>query len=289
MNASAVNIILLVFVILTWGYSWVLMKIGLGYAEPLTFATWRCAIGAVALIVYMKYRGIKWPRIGQWPDFIMVGLFQTTLMFGFMLFGMKRVTAGKTSVLLYTMPIWTILLVHFYLKEKLNTHKWIGVISGSSGILAILGWDVIAHQNLHILTGELFIIIGAISWAVANIWVKKHMAGGDVYMVSTLQLTFGTLGLLLIAIPTQGVFNVEWTAYSIYILLFTGLIASAVDFTIWFYLIKKLDIGITTFSSMLVPVFGLLFDWMILGNRPDAGIIIGGILILAGIYKVSRK
>ena len=139
------------------------------------------------------------------------------------------------------------------------------------------------------MTGELLIIIGAVSWAVSNIWVKKRMIGENVYAVSTLQLTFGTLGLLLLAIPTQGVLNVDWTPYSIYILLFTGVIASAVDFTIWFYLIRKLDINIATFSSLLVPVFGLLFDWLMLGNRPDLGVIIGGVLILAGIYKVSRK
>jgi len=289
MNSAVINVLLLIFVILTWGYSWVLMKVGLGYTKPLTFAAWRCAIGAVTMIVYLKMRGIDWPHVRRWPDYILVGLFQTTFMFAFMLFGMERVTAGKTSVLLYTMPIWTILLVNFYLKEKIGTSAWIGVALGSLGILSILGWGVITKQSLHVLTGELLIIIGAVSWAVSNIWVKKRMTGENVYAVSTLQLTFGTLGLLLLAIPTQGVLNVEWTPYSIYILLFTGVIASAVDFTIWFYLIKKLDINITTFSSLLVPVFGLLFDWLMLGNRPDWGVIIGGVLILAGIYKVSRK
>ena len=79
------------------------------------------------------------------------------------------------------------------------------------------------------------------------------------------------------------------TLYAIYILLFTGIIASAVDFTIWFYFIKKLDINITTFSSMLVPVLGLLFDWLMLGNPLDYGVIAGGIFILAGIYMVSKK
>ncbi|MEQ9617865.1 MAG: DMT family transporter [Deltaproteobacteria bacterium] len=289
MNNTAINIILLVFVILTWGYSWVLMKIGLGYAEPLTFAAWRCAIGAAALIAYMKFRGLEWPAVKSWPDYIMVGLFQTTLMFGFMLFGMKRITAGKTSVLLYTMPIWTILLVHFYLKQRLTAGKWAGVVLGSAGILSILGWDIIINQNLQIFLGELMIITGAISWAIANIWVKKRMSGEDVYKVSTLQLTFGTVGLIILAIPTHGIFNIEWTAYSIYILVFTGLVASAVDFTIWFYLIKKLDINITTFSSMLVPVFGLIFDWIILGNRLDPGTVLGGVLIIAGIYRISRK
>ncbi|MCI0482485.1 MAG: DMT family transporter [Candidatus Dadabacteria bacterium] len=289
MNRTVINILLLVFVILTWGYSWVLMKIGLGYMEPFTLAVWRCGIAAVILLVYVKSRSIKLPHPRRWPDFMAVGLFQTTLLFGLMLLGMKRITAGKTSVLLYTMPVWTILLVHFYLKEKINTRQWAGVLLGSAGILSILGWDIISKQNPDIFLGEMLIIIAAISWAVSNIWVKKRMAGEDIYRLSALQLSFGTIGLLIIAMPTHGVFNVEWTLNSVYILLFTGLIASAVDFTIWFYLIKKLDINITTFSSMLVPVFGLFFDWLILGSRLDWGTVTGGALILAGIYMVSRK
>ncbi|MCZ6555899.1 MAG: DMT family transporter [Thermodesulfobacteriota bacterium] len=289
MNKTFLYIFLLVFTITTWGYSWVLMKMGLGYAEPFTFAAWRCAIGGVAMIIFVRVKSIEWPKLEKLPDYLMIAIFQTTLMFGLMLYGMKYVTAGKTSVLLYTMPIWTIFLVHFYLKERLNRGKWLGVALGTIGIVCILGWDTLVHQNSEILFGELLIIGGAISWAVSNIWVKKRMGGENIYMVSSLQLSIGAIGLALLAIPTEGILNIEWNAHSIYILLFTGLIASAVDFTIWFYLLKNLDIKITTFSSMLVPVFGLIFDWAILGNRLDGGVIVGGALILIGIYKVSRK
>ncbi|MEE8044315.1 MAG: DMT family transporter [Thermodesulfobacteriota bacterium] len=289
MNKTFLYIFLLVFTITTWGYSWVLMKMGLGYAEPFTFAAWRCAIGGVAMIIFVRVKSIEWPKLEKLPDYLMIAIFQTTLMFGLMLYGMKYVTAGKTSVLLYTMPIWTIFLVHFYLKERLNRGKWLGVALGMIGIVCILGWDTLVHQNSEILFGELLIIGGAISWAVSNIWVKKRMGGENIYMVSSLQLSIGAIGLALLAIPTEGILNIEWNAHSIYILLFTGLIASAVDFTIWFYLLKNLDIKITTFSSMLVPVFGLIFDWAILGNRLDGGVIVGGALILIGIYQVSRK
>ncbi|TDI89409.1 MAG: DMT family transporter [Candidatus Dadabacteria bacterium] len=289
MNKTFLYIFLLVFTITTWGYSWVLMKMGLGYAEPFTFAAWRCAIGGVAMIIFVRVKSIEWPKLEKLPDYLMIAIFQTTLMFGLMLYGMKYVTAGKTSVLLYTMPIWTIFLVHFYLKERLNRGKWLGVALGTIGIVCILGWDTLVHQNSEILFGELLIIGGAISWAVSNIWVKKRMGGENIYMVSSLQLSIGAIGLALLAIPTEGILNIEWNAHSIYILLFTGLIASAVDFTIWFYLLKNLDIKITTFSSMLVPVFGLIFDWAILGNRLDGGVIVGGALILIGIYQVSRK
>ena len=289
MNRTFLLIFLLVFTITTWGYSWVLMKMGLEYAEPFTFAAWRCGIAAVAMIIYVIVKSVKLPRLNKLPDYFMIGMFQTTLLFGLMLYGMQRVTAGKTSVLLYTMPIWTMFMVHFYLKERLNTAKWIGVAIGTLGIICILGRDSFVYHDLEVFTGELLVIGAAISWAISNIWMKKRMDGEDIYMLSAIQLTIGTLGLALLAIPTEGLLIIDWNARSLYILLFTGIIASAVDFTIWFYLLNNMDIKITTFSSMLVPVFGLIFDWIILENRLDLGVIIGGALILFGIYQVSKK
>jgi len=265
------------------------MKIGLGFMKPLTFAFWRCAVGGLSMIPFLCFRGSSLPNRGKWVDYLGVGIFQTTAMFGFMLYGMQFVTAGKTAVLLYTMPIWTSLLVHFYLGEKLNRSQWVGVFVGSMGIFCILGWDTLTNQSMAILLGEFLVIIGAISWAIANIWVKKRMASEDSYMVNCLQMLVGTAGLFLISVPTEGLLHVRWTSVSIAIVLFTGVVASAINFTIWFYLIKKLDINTATFSSMLVPVFGLIFDWLLIGNKLDTGIVVGGILILIGIYRVSNR
>ena len=289
MNTKFLYSVLLIFTIVTWGYSWVLMKMGLEYADPLTFAAWRMIIAAVAMLIYVRVKSIPWPRREKLPDYAIIALFQTTLTFGLMLYGMQYVTAGKTSVLLYTMPIWTVFMVHFYLKESLSTAKWIGVAIGTAGIICILGRDTLVLQSTEIFIGELLIIGGAIAWAISNIWIKKRMGNENIYMVSTLQLSLGAIGLIALAIPTEGLLTVDWNVHSIYILLFTGLIASAVDFTIWFYLLNNLDIKITTFSSMLVPVVGLIFDWILLGNTLDSGVIIGGALILLGIYQVSKK
>ncbi len=282
------NIFLLLFVVITWGYSWVLMKIGLRYMEPLTFAAYRCGVGGLAMLPFLYMKGFSFPKGEKWLNYIIVGLFQTTGMFGFMLYGMKLVTAGKTAVLLYTMSIWTCLLGHFYLKERLSTSRWLGVLSGFLGILFILGWDAIVNQDAEILFGEFLILIGSVSWAISNIWVKKTMMNEDTYLVNGIQLLIGTAGLALLALPTEGLEYVKWTWVSTSIIIFTGVVASTINFTIWFYLLKKLDTYAVTVSVMLVPVLGLFFDWLQLGKRLDIGIIIGGILILAGIYQVSK-
>ncbi len=283
------NIVLLLFVVVTWGYTWVLMKIVLRFMDPFSFATLRFVIGSLAMLPFLYTKGISFPKGKEWLDYIKVGLLQTTGMFAFTLFGMKFVNAGKTAVLVYTMPFWTSLLAHFYLKEKLNTSRWLGVISGGVGILFILGWDTLANQNARILFGEFLIIMGAVSWALANIVVKKRRPNEDPYLVNGLQMPIGTLGLILLALPAGGLLRIKWTLVSVGIILFTGIVASTINFTIWFYLLKKLDTHTATSSSMLVPVAALLFDWLQLGKPPDTGVIVGGVLILAGIYQVSQK
>ncbi len=254
---------------------------------PFTLATWRCAVGSLAILPLLI--GIRWPKREKWPYYVAVGLFQTTGMFGLMLHGMKFVTAGKTSVLLYTMPLWTSLLAHFYLKERLTSSRWLGVVSGAIGIVCILGWDTLINQNAQILFGEFLVIAGAVSWAIANIIIKKQMPGENTYMVNGLQMAMGTLGLALLALPTEGLWRINWTWVSIGVILFTGVVASTINFTIWFYLLKKLDTHTVASSSMLVPVFGLLFDRLQLGKTLDTDVIVGGIFILAGIYQVSKR
>ena len=281
-------IFLLAFAIITWGYSWVLMKQSLDYMHPFTFVTLRNLTGALFLLpLIIMDSGFKISNFKN-PNYIIIGTFQTAAMFALIIYGMKFVTAGKTSVILYAMPIFTAIFLHFILKEKLSFNKWIAVFLGLLGVFFILGWDTIKNQNKNILFGEILIILAAISWAIANIWNKKFLKNSDPSIVNGYQLIIGSLLLVLLTFISKGSFTVDWNYHSVFIVLFTGIVASAVNFSIWFYLINKIDVNTTTFSSLLVPVFGLLFDRMILGTHLDLGIIIGAFLIIFSIYEVSK-
>lgn len=289
MNPVILNLLLILFVITTWGYSWVLMKEALRYMEPLTFVGLRCLIGALSLFPVAYWMNSSRSEPYRYRDYLLIGIFQTTAMFALVIYGMKYVTAGKSAVFLYTMPVWTSFLVHFFLGERLTPGKWLGLVLGFTGIIFIMGWDTLAVQDADIIFGEVLIILAAISWAIANIIMKQRVHGEKPYTVTAFQLLFGSLILIAMAAGTEDITGVTLTPYSLYILVFTGVIASALNFSIWFYLIKSIDINITTFSSMLVPVFGLVFDWLLLGTKLDAGVIVGGMFILSGIYNISKR
>lgn len=283
------NLVLLAFVILTWGYSWVLMKQSLEYMQPITFVALRIGLGGLVILPFiLRNKDFKTSNFLN-KNYIILGLLQTTAMFAFIIYGMKFVTAGKTAVVLYTMPVWTSFMLHFLLKERLTKGQWLGVLFGFLGVLSILGWDTLVHQNLHIVFGEVLILLASVAWAYSNIWIRTRHQGESPTLLNGYQQLIGVIFLIILAVTTEGMFEVRWTYYSAYIVLFTGIIASAINFSAWFYLINKIDINITTYSSLLVPVVGLLFDWYILETNFDYGLIAGGFFIILGIYKISRK
>jgi len=286
---NLVNILLLAFVIVTWGYSWVLMKQALEYMQPITFVALRIALGGLVILPFILRNKDFRPASFLNRNYIVLGLLQTTAMFGLIIYGMKFVTAGKTAVVLYTMPVWTSFMLHFLLKERLSRRQWVGVFFGFLGIIFILGWDTLVHQNVYIVFGEFLILMAALAWAYANIWIRTRLKDENPALLNGYQQLIGVFFLIMLAISTEGLFEVKWTYYSVYTILFTGIVASAFNFSAWFYLINKIDINITTYSSLLVPVFGLLFDWYILGTKIDLGLIAGGFLIIFGIFKISRK
>jgi len=286
---NLVNILLLAFVIVTWGYSWVLMKQALEYMQPITFVALRIALGGLVILPFILRNKDFRPASFLNRNYIVLGLLQTTAMFGLIIYGMKFVTAGKTAVVLYTMPVWTSFMLHFLLKERLSRRQWAGVFFGFLGIIFILGWDTLVHQNVYIVFGEFLILMAALAWAYSNIWIRTRLKDENPALLNGYQQLIGVFFLIMLAISTEGLFEVKWTYYSVYTILFTGIVASAFNFSVWFYLINKIDINITTYSSLLVPVFGLLFDWYILGTKIDLGLIAGGFLIIFGIFKISRK
>lgn len=275
--------LLVLLITLIWGYAWVHMKIGLAYMGPFTFSAWRFGIGTLTLLLVLCFRKKLLPKRTHIPGMAVVGFLQTTCVFSLVMYAMRFVEAGKSSVLLYSMPIWSSLLAVHFLGERLNVRKLTGVLLGSVGLCFIVGWDVFVQRDTSTALGESLIVFAALSWALANIYVKKHFSDVDTLQVSTYQMGFGTIGIILGALVVEWGDPVVFNATSIVAVLFTGVLASAFCFTAWFFVLSAIDTTTATISTMLVPVFGLFFSWLVLDEALNWQMIAGTLLVLAGI------
>lgn len=258
------------------------MKVVLDYMGPFTFASLRFLSASLFLLIvlfFLKRLSIRNIAI---RDLMILGLLQTTAVFLFVTYGMKFVDAGKSSILLYTMPIWSGLLAAKFLDEPLTRTKVISMIFGGIGLLFIFGFDVQSLSS-SALTGQLFIIVAAVSWAVANIFYQRKFSQADRLQVNAYQSLFGAIGLTIVAIVMENDVPIVLNATSIISVLYTGILASAISFTIWFFLLDEVDTATAAMSVLLVPIFGLVFGSIFLNEVITLSTIIGSLFILVGI------
>ncbi|WP_188205954.1 DMT family transporter [Alkalibacillus aidingensis] len=279
--------LLILLTTLLWGYSWALMKAALEFMGPFTFSAFRFGVGTITMLLILVYFKISRPTKKQLAHLVVVGILQTSVVFLLVMYGLKFVDAGKSSVLLYSMPIWSSLLAAMLLKEKIPYPKVIGLSIGLLGLMTILGWDLWLSQNAKIVFGEFMIVLAAISWGASNVYYRMRLKELSQLQVNSYQMLFGTIGIILVSLIVEGGDSIVINLQSVYYILFTGLFASALCFTIWFILLSVIDMVTATISTLLVPVFGLVFGWFLLDEQLTASVTIGSLLIIIGIIMAT--
>lgn len=197
--------------------------------------------------------------------------------------------AGRTSLIVALNPIVTLLVAAAFLGERLSATRWLGVG------LALLGvWVVVTRGDLSQLLqsvgkGELSMFGAVCAWAVYTLLGRRLLQGLSPLLATLWAAIWGTLFLALLAlrdVPTlqASSFTLEvWAG-----LAFLGLLGTALAF-VWYYEgIRQLGAARTVVFNNLVPIFGVLLGWLVLGEPLSVSLIAGGAMALAGVFLVNR-
>jgi drug/metabolite transporter (DMT)-like permease len=268
----------IVALILIWGYSWVAMKVALGFAHPFDFAVLRVAIGCAILFAVLAFRR-RSLRLPEYRMAVLLGVVQVALFIALSHFALLFAGPGKTSVLVFTMPFWMIVFAHFILHERMRGTQWLAVGLGLAGLVLI-----VAPWELTSLTGSLLAVASGAVWAMTAVLSKKWpTAEGDPLLFTAWQLLFGTVALGLLALGFSHR-PVEWTGTFIAALAFSAVLGTAVGWWLWTYVLANTPAGITGLNSLGIPVVAVAASALQLGERPPplelAGMALIGMALL---------
>lgn len=276
---------LVMFAILSliWGYNWIVMKVGLHYAGPFAFSAIRSVVAAVFMfaVLIISRRPLKPVALGET---VVLGLLQTGGFVGLVQFALVQGGAGKTSVLAFTMPFWTLLLAWAFLGERMRPVQWLAVVLAGVGLMLILQpWQL---QTSAI--SKLLALAAGLSWAAAIIVAKRLRARHEVDLLSlsTWQLAFGMIPLVIIAwiVPER---SVEWSMSFIWVLLYAALLGTAIGWMMWLYVLHYLPAGTASLNALAIPVIAVLASWLQFGERPESIEAIGMVVIALGLALMS--
>ena len=263
----------MVAMVVIWGYSWVVMKIALRHARPLDFATLRVGIGCVLLFAIVAARGGRF-ALPRYRMAVVLGLLQVALFVALTQLALYFAGPGRTSVLVFTMPFWMIVFAHFILRERMRGPQWVAVALGFAGLVLI-----IEPWRLTNLTGSLLSVCAGAVWAIAAVLSKRWpTAKVDPLLFTAWQLLVGFAALFVLA-ALNPPHPVEWSLEFWASLLFSAVLATAVGWWLWTYVLAHMPAGIAGLNSLGIPVIAVLGSAIQLGERPPAPELAGMVII----------
>ena len=271
----------LVVIWLIWGLNWVVMKTANTYFPPILFVTWRFGSGALILLAFALWRKIPLPDAKFLPWIFLSGICMLVLNNIAAQVGMQSISAGMAAVLNYTAPLWTAILAHFALDEKLTRRKIFGLAVAIVGLYVLMGL-----QGVENLTAAFVIIAGAMIMAVSNIVVKLRLSKCDMIQLTTWQMVFGAATLVIYStLFPQG--EIHWCTTAVLCVIYNGALASALAFFLWNYVLTHIEASTASIATLVAPAVGVLGGVIFLGEPFTAHIVLGIALIFAGIILVA--
>ena len=265
-----------------WSLNWTVMKWALDFSGPFTFSALRYLFGTAVLFALLALRRESFALPPLLPT-VLIGLAQTTGFQALVQWALVGGGAGKTALLAYTLPFWMVPLAWWWLHEKPRAAQWISIALAAIGLTFVIEpW----HAMGSLLSTGLA-LAGGLAWAIGTV-ISKRVFQRD-RTVTPLQLTawqmlFGTLVLCAIAVivPERAT---AWTWPFIGALAYNALLSSGIGWVLWLVIVHRLSTQVAGLTSLLVPIAGVLFAWLLLNERPDVAEWIG--IGLIGIALVS--
>lgn len=280
----ASSLFLVAVLALTWGCNWPVIKVGVTELAPLTFRAVTLPFAAVGLLWIARLSGesIRVPR-PWWGRISLLALLNISAWSVLIVFGVQQMPAGRSAIIAYTLPIWSVLFSLWLLHEPLSGRKIAGLVLGVAGMAVLLGEEALNVRRAPI--GTLMILGAAVAWGLGTVLLRRWAPPLPHVALTGWMMLLGWVPLAVAAPLLDPYFHsldgMSGTAW--FALLYNIFISGAIANWAWFSLARTLPVAVSSLSSLPVPVIGVFSGMLFLGERPGPSEFIALALVLASV------
>jgi drug/metabolite transporter (DMT)-like permease len=283
--------VVLPFIIFTliWGSTWIVIRDQLGTVPPQWSVTYRFIIAAAAMFAWLGWKGepVRLAR-RDWPAIGAIGLFQFCINFNAVYVAEHFITSGLVATVFALLLIPNSLLAWAILKQRPG-RRFLACSAIAIAGIALLFWSEVQKVEVSaatVLTGIAWTLMGVMGAALANVFqatervrhipVMTLLAWG----MAAGALFDGLLALLVAGPPVMDSRPGYWLG-----LVYLALAASALCFSLYFPVVRKIGPGKAAYSSALVPIVAMALSTLFEDYRwtplaaAGAALAIGGMVL----------
>lgn len=283
------------FAVIVWGASFIATKIAVGEISPIAVVWLRFAMGIpLILIAVVMRKQFAFPKGSEWFYFALLGFLGISFHQWLQSNGLKTAQATTTAWIVSTSPAFIAVLGWLILKEKLKALQYFGIALAMVGVLVVvtkgdlnaLGLNTFGKEGI----GDFLILISAINWAVFSILSRRGLKSHPSTLMTFWVMTIGWLITSVAFLAGKNYTEIAtldsrgWIA-----MIFLGIFTTGFAYIAWFDALSQLPAAQTGAFLFVEPLTSMIVAAAILGEAIKWPSVIGGAVILLGIWLVNRN
>lgn len=277
----------IIFTVILWGLSFLSIKVAIEVIPPMTLGLLRFIIASVLLIIVVKVKNEKLKlEKKDIPLIFIAGFIGVTVYFYFENNGIKLMKASTASLVIATIPIFTLIFDSIIFKSKLSAMKVFSVIISFVGVFLLVKASTTTSDGSNTLLGYVMMFGAVLAWVMYSLFTKPLFGRYSQIVIVFYQTIIGTI----LFIPFALFENVNWSLVNIPIVLnviYLGIFCSAIGYFIYVYAMENLGISTSSLYLNLLPIITVVASIFILNEGVNVLQIIGGLLIISSVYLIN--
>ena len=287
-KASLKDFFLLIVLAAIWGSAFFNIKIASDTYTPMAIAFGRIFFAALVMVLYCWMKGIKIDAFGEhWKMYASIGLVNLILPFFFISFGIVKVQSNLVAFLMSTAPIFATILGQLFIQdEKINFLKLLGIIIGFLGIVFLFSDDLLINQSNYFFA--LIIILGPFCYTLGGLLSLKLKHVKNETLTSSI-LVWAVIMLLPVLFIVENPTELRPSWSSTISLFYLGVVATAIAWLMRFYILKSNGLVFQSQVAYIIPIFGLIFGYLFLGEKITYKIIVALVAVLISTFLIEKS
>jgi drug/metabolite transporter (DMT)-like permease len=263
-----------------WGASFLLIKVAVPEFGAVALMAVRVVFAAAVLVPLILLRGQHAQILGHWRAIVVMGILHYAIPFSLFAYSMLTLSAGYSSIINASSPLFAGIIAWFWLGERLNASRIAGILVGFIGVVIVVG-DKLAVGTGTVVLAVLASLLAAFCYGLAAVLAKKRLSGVDPVVVAGGSMIAAAAVLLPLSFWLWPAAAPSQTAWSMAAIL--GVVGTAAAFVLYFRLIASIGPSRSITVTFLIPVFAVLFGAVFIDEKLTGAMIAGGLVVALGV------
>ena len=274
-----------IITIIFWAMAFVFTRLALQYFDVYSLSLLRYLSASITLIIIICFMKINKPKKEDFLTYLLsggIGFFIYVILFTK---GTGLVSSATSSIVIAMVPVFTAFLASLIYKEKLKIYQWIAICIEFIGILVL----TLMNGTFSINEGILWLLVAALCLATYNLLQRKLTKKYSALEASTYSIFVGTI-FLCIFLPSSIDKTIHAPLEFIFYVLVLGIFSSALAYIAWAKAISLAEKTTYVSNYMFVtPFLTTILGFVMMGEIPDKATVLGGIIILLGLFIFNKE